>query len=330
MSSFDFLYGNTGNSGTATSSTSTPDWYNDYTKGIAGKGVELAAAGEQNPIPQQEIAGFTPDQIAAFQGIRDQQGAWKPGMNAATSSVQGGIAAAEGAAGAANAAVAGPSKSFTDAGTVASYMSPYTDSVVQAIADKGTKNFNEKIMPGLQAGAIGAGQFGSTRNADLLGRAAADVQSDITQQQSQALQAGYNTAGTLFNADADRAQQQQNMQASTALQGGSLASGAGITGGQQLGGLATAEQQLRFGDNQALQAAGQQQQQLNQTGLDTAYNNQVAKNNAGWDNLDKLNSIVRGVQLPTSTTSTVSGGLSRTQGTSPISALGSLYSTAIQ
>lgn len=328
MGAFDWLYGNSTQpqSITSTSSASTPDWYNQFIQGIAGKGAELAGQSQDNPVPQQQIAGFTPDQQAAFDAIRGNQGSWKPGMESALGMTGGAVDTATGAAGAANAAVAGPAQKFTD--NVAGYMSPYTQQVVDEIARQGTKNFTENVMPGITGQMIGAGQFGSTRNADILGRAATEAQKDITGAQAQALESGYAQAGTLFNADANRQQAQQQLQANTALTGGQLGAGTQLGAGQQTGALTQAQAGLQFGDAQALQAAGQQQQQLQQAGLDTAYNNQVTSNNFGWDVLDKLNSIARGVQLPTSTTSTASGALTRTSGTSPLGALGSLYGQA--
>jgi len=334
MSSFDWMFSpsenpafSTGASG-STSGVTTPDWYQDYTKGIAGKGLELAANAQNNPVPQQSVAGFTPDQTQAFQQVRDNQGVWKPGMAAANGATTGAMTTAAGAATAANGAVAGPSANFTDPGTVGKYMSPYTSSVVDEIGRLGNQNFTEKIMPGVNDSMIGSGQFGSERNADVLGRAARDAQQNITGQQASALESGYTTAGNLFNQDANRTQQQQQLQASTALQGGQLGATTGLQGGQQLGALAQSGAALGLGDAQALQAVGQQQQQLQQTGLDTAYNNGVANNNAGWSNLDNLNSLVRGTQLPTSQTSTNTGALTRTYGASPLTQLGGTYAAA--
>lgn len=330
--SFDWLFSpstdpafSTGPSG-ATSSTNVPDWYSDYTKGVAGKGVELAANASNQPVPQQSTAGFTPDQLAAFESVRSGVGDWKPGMEAATGATQGAIGTAAGAAGAANAAVAGPAADFTQSWQ--KYMSPYTQGVVNEIGRLGKQNFEENLMPSVTAGAIGSGQFGSERNADVLARAARDSAAATTGQQAGALESGYSTAGTLFGADANRAQQQQQMQANTALSGGQLAAGTAMSGGQQLGALTQAQSALGLGDAQAQQAIGQQQQQLNQTGLDTAFNNQVAQNQAGWSNLDQLNSIIRGTQLPTSATSTNTGALTRTYGASPLSQVGTTYASA--
>lgn len=290
-----------------------PEWYNQYTQGIAGKAINAAQNAESQPLPQQEVAGFTPDQTQAFQQIRDNQGNWKGNLEQAGSQYQ----QAGQAAGAANQAVAGPAKSWTDPGTQSQYMSPYTSSVVNEIARLGNQNFNENVMPAINANMIGAGQFGSTRNAQVLANAGRDVQQNISGQQATALEQGYGTAANIFGQDANRAQQQQQTQASTALAGGQLSNQTG----QNMGALGAAYQQMGLTDAQALQASGQQQQQLNQLGLDTAYNNQVAANNQPWTNLNNMSSIVRGVQLPTTQTATNSGPLTRTYQDSPLTQL---------
>lgn len=328
MGAFDYLTSGTAPAQatqTSTGSTNTPDWYNEYIKGIAGKGLELAGNAEGQPVPQQSIAGFTPDQQQAFQQVRNNQGSWQPLMTQAGQSVQGAQGAAGAAGTAANAAVAGPSQNFTDPGTQQKYMSPYTSSVVNEIARLGNQNFNENIMPAINSSAIGSGQFGSERNADVLGRAGRDAQQNITGQQASALEAGYSTAGNLFNQDATRAQTQQQTQAQTALGAGQLAATTGLQAGQQQGALAQTQAGLGLQDAQALQAVGQQQQQLNQVGLDTDFNNTVAGQQAGWNNLNNLSTIVRGASLPTSQTATTQGPLTRTQGASPLSTLGATY-----
>lgn len=295
----------------AAGANNLPDWYTQYTRDLAGKAISAGANAEGQPVPQQSVAGFTPDQSQAFQQIRDNQGNWQN----ATGQALGQFGQAGGAAGRANAAVAGPSQNFTD--NVSKYMSPYTSSVVNEIGRLGNQNFQENIMPQINASMIGSGQFGSTRNAEVLSNAGRDVQQNILGQQATALESGYGTAGTLFGQDANRAQQQQQTQASTALAGGALQNQTG----QAMGALGQATQQMGLTDAQALQAAGQQQQQMQQTGLDTAYNNQVAMNNAPWTNLSNMSSLVRGVQLPSTQTAMNSGPLTRTYSQSPVSQL---------
>lgn len=316
--------------GTSTTgqSTSVPDWYSQYIQGIAAKGTELAGDVEADPVPQQSVAGFTPDQTQAFGDVEANQGSWQPGLAAANGSVSGALGAASSAGTAANAAVAGPAESWTDPGTQASYMSPYTSSVVNSIATLGNNNFNNVTMPGINAEMIGSGQFGSTRNANVLGQSAVQNQQNISAQQAAALESGYDNSETQFDQDASRQQTQQATQASTALGAGQLNATTGLQAGTEQGALAQTQSQLQENDAQQLQAVGQQEQNQTQTGLDTDYNNEVATQQAGFNNLNTLSSIVRGDQLPTSQTSSTTAPLTRTAGTSPLGALAATAATA--
>lgn len=375
--SLDFLWSGTppaSVTGNLASITSVPDWYQEYLRGIAGQATSLAGINANEAVPAQSVAGFTPDQIAAFQGVRDNQGSWQPylGMQGQTlgnvgQNVNGAIQQANAAAGqqigsaaqsslpylnSAMSAAGGPAAKWTD--NFSQYMSPYTSAVVDNIGRLGQENFNENIMPGVNRSMIGAGQFGSTRNAQILSDAARKASMDITGQQAQALEQGYGTAAGIFAGDANRAAQQQQLaaqtgltagstygtlsaedagrqlsqnqlQANTALTGGQLAGSTGLSTAQQYGALGAATSGLGLADAQALAATGQQQQGLNQQGLDTAYTNAMNLNNWDWNILNNLNSVVRGAQLPTTTTQTSNnpvGGYTA----SPLATVGGVYS----
>ena len=84
------------------------------------------------------------------------------------------------------------------------YMSPYTDSVVNRIAQLGQRNLTENLLPQVNSTFAGAGQFGSTRNADFTNRALRDANESILGAQSSALQSGYSQAQNAANADLSR------------------------------------------------------------------------------------------------------------------------------
>lgn len=324
MGALDYLTSGTppaSGTSTTSSSASVPDWYSQYIQGIAAKGTQLAGDVQNMGVPQQTIAGLTPDQLKSFSDVEANQGSWKPGVTAANDSTVAAQGIANTASTNANAAVAGPAQNWTDPGTQQSYMSPYTSAVVNEIARQGNLNFNNNIMPGVTGSMIGAGQFGSERNADVLGRAAVQNQQNISGQQASALESGYTGAENQFNQDANRQQQQQQTQASTALGAGQLGSTTNLQAGAQQGALAQTQSALQLQDAKALQAVGQQQQQQTQAGLDTDYDNTVAQQQAGFNNLNTLSSIIRGDQLPTSQTSTTTAPLTRSAGTSPLGAL---------
>ncbi len=323
----DYIFGSTpppSVNSTVASTNGLPDWYQEYLRGIGGKATEIAGNAQESPLPEQSVAGLTPDQTQALQQVRDNQGAWRPLTDQAATTAQQITPQVQNYVGQAQNAVAGPSANFTD--NYQQYMSPYTQSVVDNIARLGNRNYNENIAPGVNASMISSGQYGSERNADVLARAGRDVQADISGQQSQALQSGYSTAGTLFNADANRQQQQQQMQGSAALQGAGAVSSALQGQAGQLGALGQSYSALGLGDAQSLQAAGQQQQQLNQAGLDTAYTNAQAARTDPWTQLNNVNSAVRGLQLPSTQVGTTNAPLaSASFGTGTIGALGQAY-----
>jgi len=316
------------------SSTTLPDWYNAYIQGLAAKGADVASTPYQ-AYPGQRLADFNDDQMKSFQQVRDMQGSWQPTLDKATGALtqaQTGLGAVPGFGTAATSAVSGPAQGWTDAGTAAKYMSPYTQSVVDEIGRLGNRNLMENIIPNVESNFVGSGQFGSSRNADILGRAVRSAQDDITGQQSTALQAGYTGAMGQFNADAARAQQQEQLQATTNLGAGNLAvtgANAGTNVGGALGQVANQQQQQQVADATALGSIGGQQQQLEQTGFNTSYQDFLNQQGWDWSQLGKLQGLVSGAQLPTSTSAS-SSTAQTPAGTSPLqwlSALGGLYNS---
>lgn len=309
---------------TTVSQNGLPDWYQEYLRGIAAQAVNIAGQTTTNPIPQQNVAGFTPDQTQSFQGVRDNQGVWQPFMQQAAGALAGQPAATNALISQAQSAVGGAAQTFPS--NYSQYMSPYTMNVVNEIGRLGNQNFSENIMPGVNAAMIGSGQFGSTRNADVLARAGRDVQKNISGQQSEALQAGYGMAGTLFNQDANRVQQQGQLQSSAALQGAQIGSNANIATSGALAQLGQNTSALGLADAQALGAVGSQQQGFAQTGLDTAYTNQMNAQNYDWTQLNNLNSILRGMPLPQTSTVVQNAPLpGSTYGASPLAQVGQMY-----
>lgn len=363
--------------GSTASVTGLPDWYQEYLRGIAGKATEVAGQGYIQ-YPGEQVAGFTPDQRSSFDLTRQNVGQWQPYLGAATQVANQALPtataflgagaqygsnavdasgspaaplAAVGAAGQANQSVGGPAATWTS--NWQQYMSPYTQSVVNEIARLGTRNLNENILPSINSSFIGSGGFGSTRNADLIGRGIRDTQTNISGLQSQALEQGYGTSAGIFGSDAARRQAQEQLQANTALGGGQLVSGAlnqwqqnlantnlsagqlATTGAQvgaaaadqsatRLGALGQLGQQLGYADAAALSTIGGQQQQLQQTADTAGYNNFLDQRNFNWSTLNNLNSVLRGMQLPASQTSVTNQPYGNV-GTSPLQWASALY-----
>lgn len=309
---------------TPAASTSTlPDWYQQYIQNIASKGTQVAGAQATAGYPKAQVADFAKPTTDSFSAVQNLQGAYQPALTAASGIAGQEAGNAATAATNANADVAGPTQSFTGS-NVAQYMSPYTSQVVDSLNKVANLNWNNNIMPGIQANALGSGIFGSTRNADLLGQAGANFQTGLNAQDAQALQSGFQLGATNFQADQARAQAQQQLQANTALQGGTLAQTAANQGATQMGALAQLQQNLGLQGATALNAVGQQQQAQNQQVLNTNQTNQVNTMNQDWTNLNNLSALIRGNSLPTSSMS-VSQGPAANYSASPLAQLAQAY-----
>jgi hypothetical protein len=276
--------------------SSQPDWFQQMEQGLAARGAQIADRGYQY-YSDPRLANFTPDQLNAFQGVRNMQGSWQPSYQGALgaygqalpygmSSLNRGAGYGAGAVGAAQAgaqgamgaaqqyapwmtsaagtyggaamdaansggaaaqsaanqagqqmgkaanqygqgavsATQGPSQSWTD--NFSKYMSPYTQSVVNEIGRLGNQNLFQNVLPQVNDSFIANGGFGSDRNAEMIGRSIRDAQTNISGLQSQALESGYGTSAGIFGQDANRAQQQQQMQSNANLGAGNLVTGA--------------------------------------------------------------------------------------------------------
>lgn len=388
---------------TTTQIQDIPAWEQGYVTDLLGK-AEAVAAQPYQQFPGQQVAGFTPDQTQAFSNIENMQNTYQPTQNAALNSSMNGAATAGdiygagagdinaatgynplaavapylGAASQYNSATAaqpwlnqaaGYQSAAANAATpqgIQSYMSPYTSDVVNGIQNEANQNWNQNIMPGVNDKFVGSGQYGSGRNAQVLGQAAGNFQTGLSANVANALESGYNTAGTqaanqagilsgLGNQSltgANDASSAQGTQISNLLNqanaaGTSTQQQAGnlLNAGQQLGNLAATQgtEQLAAGANlqnlatgqqnnaltnaQALQAVGQQQQQLNQTNLNTAEQNWQNQVNNPAQQTEYLNQIIRGLPAPTATTS--SSQTTPAYSVSPLAGLGGAGTAAL-
>lgn len=168
---------------------------------------------------------------------------------------------------------------------VSQYMNPYTESVVNEINRLGQRQFRETLAPAATAGAVGSGQFGSQRGMQVYGNVARDVTADILGKQSEALQSGYLNA---LKAAGD--EEARNIQAA-----------------QTLGQIGQQQYAQGTGGLDVLSQLGAQQQALEQARLN--YPMTAAQNQAN---------ILRGFQVPTSTTQTFKGPIPGAYQTAPL------------
>ena len=197
----------------STEQTVLPDWYTNYAMDILAN--QQAIANRAFPLYQgPRIADFTALQQQAFEKTPQAAQAYEPYMAEASRSA---------------------------ADVTQQFMNPYTQNVVNRIGELGTRTLKEQVLPGIEGEMIRAGQFGGTRQAELMGRAIRDATEGISAQQSQALERG-------FAQSLGAAQQEQTRQ----------------------GALASQAQQLGLTGLGALQQAGGMQQAQTQRNLDLA------------------------------------------------------------
>jgi hypothetical protein len=172
-------------------------------------------------------------------------------------------------------------------------MTPYTNQVVDALGALGKRNINDYLMPQANASAVGTGQFGSKRGAEVLGQAVNTGLSNLSGAQAQALQTGYSQA--LGAAQADQSQK--------------------LASAQQLGSLAQQGQGMNLADINALATMGGQKQTIDQ-------NQQLFP-------LQAMNlgaQALRGYSVPTSVSNTYNGPIPGAYASSPLSQIAGLGS----
>ena len=225
--------------------------------------------GQPLNVPAQQVAGFTPTQQAAMEQAYGGIGAYQPFLDKA----EAGQEADLGTTGQGVQALGGMQ---FDPSSYAQYMDPYQQNVTQE-ALKEIDRQSQMASNQLAGKAVGAGAFGGSRyglQQSDLARNAADMRSrrifeDLSRNYQQAMGAS------------QAANQQQLQQGQAVGQLGQMTSGIGGA----MAGLGGMTQQMGQSDVNQLMGIGGLQQQLGQQGLNTAYQNQIALQNAPWQQL---------------------------------------------
>lgn len=299
-----------------TSTTTTPAWYNDYTQGLIGKANAIASEPYQ-PYDSDRIAGFTDNQKLAFALTPQAAGSYVPFLGGATNLYNK----------VANSSSLDTAKPYlnnaaqSSFSNIQNYMNPYMDSVTNRIGQMAQRNLSENVIPTIQNQFIGGGSFGGSRSGAAMGKAMRDISADTLAQQTSALASGYNQA--MGQSQADLARQAQIGQLTGALSQADLTRQAEL--GRQYGALGALSQSLGLNEAAALEAVGLTQQNQNQRNLDLAYSNFAAQRDYPRDQIAFLNNAIRGLQIPTST-STTGTGPANTYGPSGLSQLAQIGS----
>ena len=255
----------------ATSTTTTypvlPDYAKQPTADMAATLQELL--NKQVNVPEQQVAGFNPTQLAAMSRAMQGIGAYQPFLDAAQASQ----AAALGTTGA---GVQALGQMNFDPSRAQAFMDPYqqnvTNEALKEIDRQAAMAQNQLAGQAVKAGAFGGSRFGiqqseTARNAqDLKSRR---VFEDLSRnyQQAQAQAQAANTQRL------QQAQQFGNLGKQTSGIGGMMA------------GLGAQTQQLGQSDINQLMGIGGMQQQLAQRMFDTQTANTAAMENAPFQRL---------------------------------------------
>lgn len=230
----------------ATSTTTVPDWMQEYIKADLSKASSIAGSPYQS-YTGPRIAPLTQNQNNAYTNIANNQGNWQPALSQAM---------------AGTAAAGNPG---LDQNAFNSYLSPYIGGVLNNISTLGARNLSENLIPQINTTFTGSGQWGGSRNADFMGRAVRDTSSNILQQQASALQQSYDSAMGNYQAG-------QNRSLSAAGQQGALA--------QQLQGQGLQDAAALEAAGQSQQQ--QQQKNLDLGYQDFTEQRDYDKNNTNW------------------------------------------------
>jgi hypothetical protein len=312
------IYGGGGGGGgsdtVSTQIVDLPAWATEYGKAGLGKAEALTDI-EQNPY--KTYAG---DRTAGFSGLQQtaMQNAYNMGPSAGTNQAMG-LAGAAGlnalntqydpASFNVNQLQTG---SFTQPGAASAYMDPYMQNVVD-IQKREAQNQADIAGTGRNAQAVKAGAFGGSRQAIMDAEAQRNLAQQMGDIQAKGSSAAYNQAMQQFNAEqqlgltAQTGNQQQNLEAQKLVeQSRQYGAGQGMQGLQTAltgaGQLANIGQQ-QFGQdmsiNQLQNQYGAQQQALQQQGLDTQYQDFLNNQRYPYQQLEFMNSILRGTPMGT-------------------------------
>jgi hypothetical protein len=318
MSVLDFLFEGKPPQSVTTYGTKTdtiPQWMSDYTQGVIGKANAVAAEPYQ-AYGGPRVASFTPDQQAAFEATRNNQGIANPFINEAAAGNR--QASAVNPLAAASPYLSKAGGSWTDPGVADSYMNPYIQNVLNRNQTLAQRNLTENFIPGLQDAFTSGGSFGGTRMEEMGLRGTRDIAENLNEQNLASLAGAYGQGANIYGADASRAGNVGTAVANASGMGADI----GFKGAQQSGALGELAQSTGLKDTAALETIGGEQQGLGQKSLDTAYKDFTQQRDYPRDTIGWMNSVVKG--MPYSKISNVSEtGPSQTYQPSPLSQLAS-------
>lgn len=289
-----------------TSQTVLPDWYTNY----AMQMLSNQQAQQATPFALYQgprVAEFSPTQQQGFNMTTQAANSFQPGLTAATDATKGAMG---GPGGLQTAQPYLNEAAKTSVENVGAYMNPFNEQVTNRIAQLGSRNLTENLLPNVEGRYIAAGQLGFGGREGANGtpsgmmtdtaRALRDTQESVLAEQNKALQAGYSEAANLAGADLNR----QGQLASTAGNLGAQGVTQQLAGAQQLGGLSQMQQQMGLTGAEAVTGVGNTQQAQAQKNIDLAYSDFLRQQGYPQEQIDKAVATFKSLQggVPTATT----------------------------
>lgn len=271
-----------------------PDWYTNYAMDILS-GQQAISGAAPNVYQGPRIAGFTPEQLAAFGQTGAAAGAYQPSLGKAEEAATGALGmSATGAAAPYLGAAGAPSTGF-----LSTFMNPYSEMVAERVGDMGRRTLTEKLLPAIGDQFVGAGGYGGSRQAEAIGRAVRDTQESISAEQAAVLERGYGQSLTA-------AQNEANRMAGLAGTAGNLAQSdraGALAGSSQLGGLAEMAQRLGLTGAGSIADVGATKQAQEQQNLSLAYGDFLKQQGYPQEQINNMIAALKGtsVAVPTGT-----------------------------
>lgn len=285
---------------TGTTTSAVPQWMQDYTKGLLAK-ANAEAAMPYQPYEGARIAGFNPNQNAAFDMTKANIGSANPGIEAAM-----GVAGNLPGQGALQQAMTYLPSSMEEFPAAASrYLNPYQDAVTNKAKNLALDTWNNEINPSISGQFIRNGVYGSSAHMREANQGAAKILSQIQDSADASLAQGWNTSANIFNQD----QARQGQLAQIAGQLGATQGNLGMDQAKLLANLGIQKHAVGAQDAAALAEIGQQQQSQTQKNLDLAYQDFLSQQGYTKDQINWLSNLMQGStgSVPTTTSKAETG-----------------------
>ena len=280
-----------------------PKWMSDYTQGLIAR-ANASAAEPYIPYGGPRVAGFSPEQQAAFGMTEANIGSYMPYLEGSGAGYMGGLNRAANIGTAAAPYVQRGSQQWTDEGVADSYMSPYIGNVLDRQEALANRTLTEDFMPQISGMFGGAGQYfflgGEGSMEDVAIRGTRDIQEGLEAQRLEALHGAYGQGADIFAGDQSRSAEMARVVGALEEAGAQSM----YQGAEGLMGLGSEAQRMGLTDAAAMEGIGAQQQGQTQRSMDLAYQDFLEQRNLPFDRVAFMNAAIRGLPMDTFTTRT--------------------------